>query len=364
MRRILRPTLPAFCLSLLLPCALMAEEKATPPPAAAPPSEQPADAPAQPGETPPAEAPAEREPLPERSETDAAALEHQLPTQEQQQLKAGEESFLALWKPANVGEPSGIVILLPGAAESPDWPKTVGPLRNKLPDAGWHSLSLSLPDPQDIIPPPAPAPAATPAAEDNVAPETAATGEEATAPAPAPGEGEGASDSETSDAATPVPAPTAPFDPEEQRKAHAGRVLARIQVAVEFAQQQQVKSIVLLGHGSGAYWAARYLAEQKPAAVQNLLLVAAAMPPGFTPPLEELVPGLKLATGDFYYKDQAADRTAALKRQQAGKRQQHPAYVQVAMKALPGNPTAEQEQLYRRIRGWLSAHLKTTPAAP
>mgnify|MGYP006169708773 CR=1 FL=1 len=32
----------------------------------------------------------------------------------QQMLQAGAESFLALWLPANVGEPSGAVILLPG----------------------------------------------------------------------------------------------------------------------------------------------------------------------------------------------------------------------------------------------------------
>ena len=53
-----------------------------------------------------------------------------------------------------------------------------------------------------------------------------------------------------------------------------------------------------------------------------------------------------------------ADRTAALKRQQASKRQAQPAYVQVAMKALPGNPATEQEQLFRRIRGWLSLDVK------
>ncbi|MCY1531322.1 hypothetical protein D9M68_665440 [compost metagenome] len=100
--------------------------------------------------------------------------------------------------------------------------------------------------------------------------------------------------------------------------------------------------------------------------MQNLLLVAAELPEGFiSPALDELIPGLQLATGDFYYKDQASDRTAALKRMQAGKRQKHPAYIQIAMKALPGNPSAEQEQLYRRIRGWLSLHLQASvqPAA-
>lgn len=47
-----------------------------------------------------------------------------------------------------------------------------------------------------------------------------------------------------------------------------------------------------------------------------------------------MVPKLKLATGDFYYRDVRADREA------------------------------EQEQLYRRIRGWLSLHLQADAQKP
>ena len=64
------------------------------------------------------------------------------------------------------------------------------------------------------------------------------------------------------------------------------------------------------------------------------------------------MPPLRQAVGDFYYSDQDTDRLAAKQRLQASKRQQSPAYVQIAMKALPGDPATEQEQLYRRIRGW------------
>ena len=148
-------------------------------------------------------------------------------------------------------------------------------------------------------------------------------------------------------------------DIQKQQSSHAERVLKRIESAIGFAEQQQAKTIVLLGHGSGAYWAARYVAERKPANIQNLLLVAAQLPAGFSPPLEELLAPLQLATGDFYYKDLPADRLAALKRSQASKRQKHPAYTQVALKALVGNRDAEQEQLYRRIRGWLTLKLQT-----
>ena len=128
--------------------------------------------------------------------------------------------------------------------------------------------------------------------------------------------------------------------------------------AIAFAAEQQARSIVLLGHGSGAYWAARYLAERQPAEVRNLLVVAANVPAGYSPPLDELIPQLQLATGDFYYKDQLLDRQAASRRMQASKRQKHPSYIQIAMKALPGNIEAEQEQLYRRLRGWLTLKIQ------
>lgn len=331
----------ALALSLLLLAApAYAEEEA---PVATP------EAPAAPTEE-------VRAALPERSEVDAQALERQLEQKEQQQLKAGEQSFLALWLPANVGEPSGAVILVPGDDGNADEAQGVGPLRRKLPNAGWHSLSLSLPDPSGDAPPARsteiaaePAPVSVDTAEASAEEKPAET---ATEPAPS------AEPQAASEEATPAePAPAAP-SLEEQQKAHAERVLARIEAAIAFAEQQQAKNIVLLGHGSGAYWAARYLAERKPASIHNLLLVAPTLPAGYTPPLDELIPALQLATGDFYYKDTPTDRRAALQRSQASKRQKHPAYIQVAMKALPGNLEAEQEQLYRRIRGWLSLKLQ------
>ncbi|MCA4042159.1 DUF3530 family protein, partial [Pseudomonas aeruginosa] len=44
-------------------------------------------------------------------------------------------------------------------------------------------------------------------------------------------------------------------------------------------------------------------AEKEPAEIHNLLLVAAEIPRDFRPALEDMVPKLKLATGDFYYHD-------------------------------------------------------------
>lgn len=306
-------------------------------------AEEPAeDAPADSADAPAA---SERPLLPERSISDAQTLEQRLDKREQQMLQAGAESFLALWLPANVGEPSGAVILLPGDVENADGAAAIGPLRRKLPDAGWHSLSLTLPDPDGD-----PLPLRT-AATATAAPQSDTTTTESAPAAESPPEA-------TVDEAA-QPADGGAISPEQRRQAHVERVMARIDAAIAFANQQQAREIVLLGHGSGAYWAARYLSERQPDNVQNLLMVAAELPAGFAPPLDEMVAQLGVATGDFFYKDQATERMAALKRLQASKRAKLPTYIQVSMKALPGNLDVQQEQLYRRLRGWLTQHIRT-----
>jgi pimeloyl-ACP methyl ester carboxylesterase len=335
MPRLLRPRLAL--LSLLLCGALHAADE---------------PAPTKDGEAPAAAV--ERAPLSERSVDDAAALAKRVPEKEQQLLKAGDEEFLALWKLANVGDATGVIILIPGDGETADWPQAMAPLREKLPDAGWHTLSLSLPDPQGDEPPLRPIEEAAPPA-----------GEEKKADAPPADTTEAAPATTPENAAVPADNTPPPSGiSEEQRTTHATRVSARIEAAIAFAQEKKAKAIVLLGHGSGGYWAARYLADNKPKQVSNLILVAAEKPVGFSPVLEDLVPELKLATGDFYYKDLPLDRDAAKLRKEASKRQKHPAYIQVSMGALPGDRATEQEQLYRRVKGWLSQHLQSGAARP
>lgn len=323
MPSVYRLALPALCLSLILPCAFSVKA-ADPAPAA---EEKAAE-----------EKPLERQPLPERSQEEATALERKIPAQEQQQLQAGSDTFLALWKPANTAEPKGAVIIIPGAGETVDWPQAIGPLRRKLPDAEWSSLSITLPDLQsDAIAPriveaaPAPKPAETGSKDSTTA---------------APIEQVAGGEADVADKA--VTETT-----EEQSKADAERIFARIDAAIAFAEQQSARSIVVLGHGTGAYWAARYLSEKQPSQVERFLMVAAQTPAQAKPELDELAPNLKLPTADIFYMDKPLDRNAALARLQANKRVKTSAFSQVALKALP-DTKAEQEQLFRRVRGWLN----------
>ena len=325
-----RATVPALLLSLMflptiVPCGLSAMA-ADPAPKDAAPAEQ---------------APVERAPLLTRAQEDAIALERQLPRQDLQQLHAGDESFLALWKPANSDDPQGAVILLPGAGESPDWPDTIGPLRRKFPDVGWSTLSLSLPEVEDAaLMPREPDPA--PADAKPEAPKEAPADAAATNPtAPSTPEDQAAAD--TAKAAADA----------ERDKAAAERVFARIDSAVAFAQQNKARSVVLLGHSGGAYWAARYLSERQPPAVQKFVMIAAREPVDAKPSLMEMVPTLKMKTADFIYKNQV--QRAATDRLQASKRVKGPGFTQIGLTDIAGNNEVEQEQLFKRVRGWVEA---------
>jgi len=231
-----------------------------------------------------------------------------------------------------------VVIIVPGAGENADWPQAIGPLRQKLPDANWGSLSLSLPDVSvDTLPPRV---MEAPNATVDTSSKEASTADK-------PIEQAASAEAEGTD---PAVVPGA----DEQDKTDASRIFARIDAAVAFAQTQSARTVVLVGHGTGAWWAARYLSEKQPSQVQKLVMVAAKTPAGRHPDLQQLAPGLKLPTADVFYQDNAQARKNALARAQAAKRLKNEGYKQVSLKTLPGNSAAEQEQLYRRIRGWLS----------
>lgn len=323
-----RTTLAMFCLASILPLGAQAEDAEKAAPAAE------------------AAAPSTRAALLERSQEDAQALERRVAKAEQQTLQAGNESFLALWKPANDSDPKGALIIVPGAGENADWPTTVGPLRSKFPDAGWHTLSVSLPD--------------------LLADSPQARVESTPAPPPDKGTGESAPAKDTpADANANVAQATAPEADtaqstdaveasEHNDQADAERIFARLDAAVAYAQEQKARSIVLLGNGSGAYWAARYLSEKQPPQVQKLVMVAAQTPARVEHDLESLTSTLKVPAADLYYATRTGDRHAAQLRLQASKRQKDSQYRQLSLIAMPGNKAAEQEQLFRRVRGWLS----------
>lgn len=293
----------------------------------------------------------ERAPLPARSDAMASGLLHQLPADEFVSLEAGGHDFVALWRPANVGTSKGVIILLPGEGESADWPQGIGPLRRGLPDYGWQTLSISLPDSPNLIP--------QRYAEVEQEPATTQPDKEDGAETEEPAEQDSPDEAgylpeQTAAPAEEPPPATAKADDMDNNEMESEQITQRIQAALAYARGQQPAAIVFLGQGNGAYWAARFLQQQTPADVTHLVIIQPRQPEGQDQSLAQLVPPLKLATGDFYYEEGGGNQTGARDRLNASRRIKHPAYRQIKLAPQTGDPVADQEQLLRRVRGWLS----------
>lgn len=295
----------------------------------------------------------ERPALQPRSETMAADLARQLPAKEIIILEAGDEAFIGLWRPANVAEPKGLVILLPGEGETADWPRGIGPLRRALPDHSWHTLSISLPDPPGFLAPEKPEPGLELPTEEQAESATEDTEQQA-APNEAgylPEEAAALPDASPPETVQDEARQAVTTDPDKQLPL-AERIDERIDAALAYARSRQPERIVLLGQGTGGYWAARHLQQFAPGDVQHLLLIQPRQPEGQEEPLDQLVTTLKLATGDFHYRNGNA-RAEARERLNASRRIGHPAYHQIGLPTQIDDRATEQQQLLRRVRGWL-----------
>ncbi|MEH3022177.1 MAG: DUF3530 family protein [Pseudomonas oryzihabitans] len=300
---------------------------------------------------PPAEPPvAVAAPALERSQEQQQGLMRQLPADQQKTLQAGDESFLALLLPAGRAKASGTVILVPGDGESADWPNVIAPVRQTLPAFGWQTLSLSLPDPYDPLAASAreTAPVETDAQANSEQTPPPVTGGSGTAPAAPPVAAAGSGE--------PAQAAVAPSDPEAAANAQATRVLARIAAGIDLALQQGAGHIVLVGHGTGAYWAARYLAEKEPAEVKQLVLIDGREPQGLPPRLDATMGKGDLQIADLVH----APGPAAQRRKERAAQKANKNYRQIDLPVISGDRAAEQEQTVRRLRAWLD---RLPPAA-
>lgn len=306
--------------------------------------------------------------LPGRNVLAAQAIQLSADAEQLIDLTTPVEHFSALFLPANTAQPRGTVILLPGAEESFDEPITIGPLRRKLPDAGWHTLSLNLPDlPLDSptytkvtagivaehIPvlPPEPLDEETPNLTE---PDP---DEEALEPEP---EDEEEVNEDSAASAPPIEdedeasAPSAP-DP-IVIPAYPERVSNFIDAAIAYAQSLNSAEIILLGHHEGAHWALNY---PHPAELPLRSVLIAPRPSTLlATSLTSLIEAREQPIADFYHKSNPEASAAAQQRSAASRRAGRTHYTQINLSSGTGVPTLEQEHLLRRVKGWLNKAVK------
>lgn len=283
-------------------------------------------------------------------------------------LSTPAEHFSALFLAANTAQPRGVVILLPGVEESFDWPITIGPLRRKLPDAGWHTLSLNLPTAPATELPAGQTITGTVAEQITVYAPQPEEPEPPSIDEPEPLEAEPEADDEVeeeptdeSSSAEPPAATFATITPPSKPKPmpipdYPQRISNFIDAAVTHAHTLNPAEIILLGHHEGAHWVLDY-------AAKNATRITTPMRIGLIAPrssdllqlsYENLIEANTQHLADFYYKNHAAEHKAAQQRLYASRRANLQHYHQVALTTASGVQAIEQERLFRRVKGWLN----------
>ena len=128
-------------------------------------------------------------------------------------LNTGKGEFLGLYAPAEGPQVHGAVLLLHGMGAHPAWPDVIEPLRTRLPEAGWHTLSLQLP----IL----------------------------------------GNDAE-----------------EKEYAALLDEVPSRLRAGVDFLKTRGIDRVVIIGHSMGNTMAAYYLAAEADAAIKAVVVVS------------------------------------------------------------------------------------------
>ena len=241
-------------------------------------------------------------------------------------LTSGGSKFFSLYTEETLGSPQGGIILIHDAGGHPNWAGVIGPLRRRLPDFGWSTLSIQLPE--------------IPSSLDS-----------------------------------------------EKVKSLRQETDARIGAAIQEFSKRNIRNIALIGHGMGARLSAGYLAKGQSSGVSGFVGISLETTPGRTPDLIELLKaleGINLPVLDLFGShDNLGVLQTAKRRVLAARRGANLASAQQNQKSFRFSSVAEssltrsrgpiayrqikidgadhfftglEEPLIKRVRGWLKRH--------
>lgn len=222
-----------------------------------------------------------------------------------QSLSYEGENFLALFRDASTGDPQGCILLLHGNNEHPDWPSVINPIRTKLNENSWCTVSIEIPDvyPKEAI--------------------TVTSSEEETI--------------------SNINLPN-----EEV-------IYGRINAALEFIANQNYQTLALLGHKTGASYALKYAADNN--LTEGALLLIAPMSPSSIDSFDmsQTIAGVNIPILDYYFDVSAKEVRFAQERQSAANRRQDRSLIYQQIKALPDQryQLAGEKRLTQRVWGFL-----------
>lgn len=283
-----------------------------------------------------------------------------------------EDRFLGLFTPEYGKKAQGYAVILHDNQQHPNWPGVVRALRTQLPQGGWSTLSISLPDQWHI---PSPPPLAN---EDPVAtPPPSNDSADSEAPAPEPEKETPEPVNEMAAASADIPPPA---QDDENAAADAGTpepnnakdslgftqlsveyplektpaiFQERVQEALAYLKAQKPMPIIIVSIGSSATMMAKQTHELRMKDIAGLVVIDPAIIDAipnseFNP--DDDVPGLRIPVLDI--SPQFNPRSNPKQRKQNAKRLSRTTYEQQTITGSEKSFKGHENQVVKRIRGW------------
>jgi pimeloyl-ACP methyl ester carboxylesterase len=217
-------------------------------------------------------------------------------------LKAPGGRFIGLYKRAKsseikTGEAHGVVILVHGMGAHPDWPDVISPLRTRLTEFGWSTLSIQMP----IL---------------------------------------------------------SPEEPIAEYGKTLKRANGRIQAAVDYLREWEIESIILLGYSFGAAQAANYLASNKPEDIKAFVSVSMLAQKFIRPGLDvyKFIGGITIPILDIYGEEDLEDvRRGIDDRRLAASKNGNDGFQQIELQMSGHHYLGFEDALVEQIQIWLQS---------
>ena len=343
--------------------------------------------------TPPIEPQARALPIPSTRRIIETVKHLGLFQREEEVIKFSDEesSISGLYLPENTGHPQGGILILHDISQHAQWPHTVAPLREYLPDYGWTTLSLffsdyiaqPLPDtrPKEKMPdtsdsegsPLADTELAT-TADNNIDGESTTVGEDIGINEAMTPDDENFDSTNSSDALDDVADNFEAFSvPDTLENDDANNeVETPPDIAFLESMQERVEgglrqlntlgqfNLVIIAHGLSANWAVETLrtrfSENPNVIGYSLILIDAkqSLYPSYQ--LNDELAKLKIPILDLYTKSSEDMKRELQSRKNAVTRQQPLNYIQIGLPSLKTIHNNKHNMISRRVRGWLKTH--------